>query len=104
MGNLKCLSSAVVAAAVILTGPPARAALSDATLAPLFFPVGSAELRLEAQATGALFGPHQPQLGWGTGKRRHPAHAPAAARPSHLTVLRASPLHARLRARRGGEQ
>ena len=63
MGNLKCLSSAVVAAAMILTGPPARAALSDVTLAPLFFPVGSAELRLEAQATGALFGPHQP--GWG---------------------------------------
>lgn len=62
MGNLKCLSSAGLVAAVILTGPPARAALSDVTLAPLSFPVGSAELRLDAQAGGALFAPRQP--GW----------------------------------------
>lgn len=45
---------------------PAAASLADTTLPPLSFPVGEAGLTLNATASGALFGPNQPD--WkGTG-------------------------------------
>jgi hypothetical protein len=64
-GKAEGLGAQVLAAslaAAILTAAPARAALSDVTLAPLSFPVGSAELRLNGEAGTALFVTHQP--GW----------------------------------------
>lgn len=47
-------------AALLGTALPAQAALPDFALAPWSFPVGSAELRLNGEASGALFAPHQP--------------------------------------------
>lgn len=47
-------------AAVLITAIPAQAALPDFALAPWSLPVGSAELRLNGEASGALFAPHQP--------------------------------------------
>ncbi len=41
---------------------PAMAALADARLSALSFPAGDAEVTVNAQASGALFGPNQP--GW----------------------------------------
>jgi hypothetical protein len=52
---------AVLVAAIPLA-TPAHAALGDWALAPPSFAVGSAELRLNGAANGALFSPHQP--GW----------------------------------------
>lgn len=50
-----------LAGAILAAWPvPALAQLADFCLGPLSFPVGHAELRLDAEASGALFGPHQP--------------------------------------------
>src|SRR6201999_169118 len=46
---------------------PARAALSDLTLAPPSWPVGDANLSLDALAAGAVFAPDQPGDGANAG-------------------------------------
>ena len=57
------LISGIGAAALLAGAGPAAAALPDMTVAPLSFPVGDAELTVNAAASGALFGPDQPGLG-----------------------------------------
>lgn len=62
---LRCIKVAagVCVAAALSGAEPAMAGLSDMTVAPLSFPVGSAELTIHGEASGALFWPDQPGQG-----------------------------------------
>ena len=54
------LAGLILPGLVLALPGPAVADPSDWTVAPLAFPAGDAELTINAQASGALFGPDQP--------------------------------------------